>query len=98
MTTAQGPMLARKRALGRAAFRAAEPASILVGLLCPIGDTLFATPALAALRLRFPAARIDVLVYRSNANILTGNPDINDQVIYDPSSSTHPLARYVHGV
>lgn len=58
-----------------------DPARILVGLLCPIGDTLFATPALAALRRRFPQAHITALVYRANTGILDGNPDLDERIV-----------------
>jgi lipopolysaccharide heptosyltransferase II len=71
---------------------------VLVGLLCPIGDTLFATPALAVLRRRFPRAHIDALVYRSNRGMLEGNPDIDDYVLYDPTQASHGLARFAHSV
>jgi lipopolysaccharide heptosyltransferase II len=60
-----------------------NPKHILVGLLCPIGDTLFATPALAALRRRFPGARITALVSRSNAGILDGNPALDARILSD---------------
>ncbi len=57
------------------------PRQILVGLLCPIGDTLFATPALAALRHRFPRAHITALVSPSNTGILDGNPSIDARIL-----------------
>jgi ADP-heptose:LPS heptosyltransferase len=53
---------------------------ILVQALLPIGDTLFATPAIHALRQRYPHARITALVYHSNAGILASNPDIDNLV------------------
>jgi lipopolysaccharide heptosyltransferase II len=62
---------------------ATNPERILVGLLCPIGDTLFATPALAALRRRFPNARITALVSRSNTGILDGNPALDARILSD---------------
>ncbi|HEV2235582.1 MAG TPA: glycosyltransferase family 9 protein [Ktedonobacterales bacterium] len=62
---------------------ATNPERILVGLLCPIGDTLFATPALAALRRRFPNAHITALVSRSNTGILDGNPALDARIICD---------------
>lgn len=96
MMRAQGPRLARTRTLGRPARgEASDPATILVGLLCPIGDTLLATPALAALRQRFPSARIDALVYCANAGILDGNPHLNSRVIFDGASQSSVLARTV---
>ncbi len=60
-----------------------DPAQILVAMLLPIGDTLLATPALAALRRRFPLAKITVVAGRSNAGILTDNPAFDQLVIVD---------------
>ena len=55
---------------------------ILVMLLLPIGDTLFATPALHALRERYPGARITALVYPSNKGVLHNNPDVDDFLLW----------------
>jgi ADP-heptose:LPS heptosyltransferase len=74
------------------------PRRILVGLLLPIGDTLLATPALAALRRRFAAAEITALVSASNAGILDGNPDIARRV-WVPVRGTGSRARqFLSGV
>src|SRR5215475_11394085 len=67
----------------------AHPSRILVGLISPIGDTLLATPALAALRRAFPEAEIAALVAPSNAGILSGNPDV-DRLIYAPAQGADP--------
>jgi ADP-heptose:LPS heptosyltransferase len=67
----------------------AHPSRILVGLISPIGDTLLATPALAALRQAFPEAEIAALVAPSNAGILSGNPDV-DRLIYAPAQGAEP--------
>jgi len=42
-----------------------------------IGDVLLTTPLLRSLRLAYPDARIDALVYNWTAGILDGNPDVN---------------------
>lgn len=60
--------------------RIPEPQRILVTLMCPIGDTLLATPALAALRRSQPSAHITVLTNVSNAGILDGNPDFDEHI------------------
>ena len=77
---------------------ALDPRRILVGLLCPIGDTLFATPALAALRRRFPQAHITALVYRKNIGILEGNPDVDERLIVDAGAEEPKLLRLAWGV
>ncbi len=61
-----------------------EYARILVNLLLPIGDTLFATTVVRALRRRYPLAYIAVLVYPSNKGILEGNPDV-DEIFVHPA-------------
>ncbi len=51
-------------------------------LLLPIGDTLFTTPALHAVRLAHPDAEIHALVFPSNRAILETNPDIDGLITY----------------
>jgi len=75
-----------------------EPRSILVAALCPIGDTLFLTPALAQLRRRFADARMLALVSPSNAGILDGNPDV-DGLLLTPERGAGPeWHRFLAGV
>lgn len=50
---------------------------ILLLILLPIGDTLFTTPAIHALRERYPDAEITAIVYPTNQGILNNNPDID---------------------
>ena len=61
---------------------------ILLALLLPIGDTLFATPAIHALRRRYPDARMTALVYPTNKGILDNNPDIDDFLLWPTRQST----------
>jgi heptosyltransferase-2 len=70
---------------------------ILVVKLADIGDLLTATPAVRALRMTFPDARIDALVTPQAAPVIDGN-DAVDRVIQfpkalfdDPRSLIHPL-------
>jgi ADP-heptose:LPS heptosyltransferase len=55
---------------------------IAVFLLLPIGDTLFTTPALHAIRLANPDAIIHALVFPSNRAILEANPDVDALINY----------------
>ena len=55
----------------------ATPRSILVCALLPIGDTLFTTPALHAVRQRYPGARITALTYPTNSGVLLANPAVD---------------------
>src|SRR5436305_2502086 len=62
---------------------------ILIFSLLPIGDTLFTTPAVHALRNRYPDAHITALVYPTNAGVLRSNPDINE-FVYWPTRQNWP--------
>lgn len=62
---------------------------ILLLLLLPIGDTLFTTPAIHALRRRYPEAHITALVYPTNAGILRSNPDV-DELLFWPTRQSWP--------
>jgi ADP-heptose:LPS heptosyltransferase len=55
---------------------------IAVFLLLPIGDTLFTTPALHAIRLTYPDATIHALVYPTNRTILEASPDLDGLITY----------------
>ena len=67
----------------------ADPRSVLVIAGPAHGDVLLATPLLASLRSTLPAATIDVLVYRGQAGILAGNPDVTEVL----TASKHPRGR-----
>jgi len=48
-----------------------------------IGDLICTTPAIHAVRERFPDARIGVLVSTYNADVIINNPDIDEVYIYE---------------
>ncbi len=54
-----------------------KPTKILVIAMQYLGDVLLTTPLLHSLRLAYPDAQMDVLVYSNTAAMLEGNPDIS---------------------
>lgn len=47
----------------------------------PLGDTLFATPTIRALRQRYPTALLTALASSNNAPLLSHNPDLDDAIV-----------------
>jgi ADP-heptose:LPS heptosyltransferase len=66
---------------------------ILLVLMLPIGDTLFATPTIRAVRRRYPEAHIAALVFPTNAAALHANEDL-DEIILHPTGQTFTVAGY----
>jgi ADP-heptose:LPS heptosyltransferase len=58
------------------------------------GDLLLTTPALRALRLGLPTARIEVLTARGMGELLEGNPDIDSVLEFDRRSIGSQAALY----
>jgi ADP-heptose:LPS heptosyltransferase len=56
---------------------------ILVIRFTSLGDVILTTPVVAALRKRFPQARIDFLVMNSCAEAIHGNPHIDTLIRFD---------------
>ncbi|MCZ7546121.1 MAG: WecB/TagA/CpsF family glycosyltransferase [Anaerolineae bacterium] len=63
---------------------------ILVVKLADIGDLLTATPALAALRETFPAARIDLLTTPHSAPVVHGTGLVDTVITFDKFAFDHP--------
>lgn len=54
-----------------------EARRIVVLQLCPLGDTLFGTPALRALRDHYSQAELVVVTWNTNRSVLVGNPAVD---------------------
>ncbi len=59
-----------------------DPGRILVIQLRRIGDVILTTPAVAALKARWPRAELDFLVEPAGAEALAGNPHIHELIVY----------------
>jgi lipopolysaccharide heptosyltransferase II len=66
------------------------PKRILVVKLADLGDLLTATPALRALRVRFPTAQIDALVTPSSAPLLNGLDSVHERLLFEKSDFDRP--------
>jgi heptosyltransferase III len=66
---------------------------ILLLVLRRLGDVLLATPLLRSLRLAYPGATIDVLVYAGQEGMLEGNPDCNAVIAVEPYPDRAAYAR-----
>ena len=53
------------------------PKKVLIIVTRRIGDVLLATPLIRSMRLSWPDARIDILVFENSQEIISANPDIN---------------------
>jgi ADP-heptose:LPS heptosyltransferase len=60
-----------------------EPDRILVIRLKSIGDVVFTLPAVHALRVRFPQARLEFLTSVENAEIIAGFPGVDEVLAVD---------------
>ena len=57
--------------------------NILIIRLRLVGDVVFTTPAIRALRRHFPDARITYLVERAAAPIVLGNPHLDEVMVVE---------------
>lgn len=76
-------------------------AKILVKGVNWIGDSLFMTPSLAALRTGFPSSHISLLINPWVREIFDGNPNIDEIIIYDEKGKEKTLKgkiRFIHSL
>jgi len=66
---------------------------ILVIKLRNIGDVLLSAPLFSNLKEAFPGARISALVNSGTQEMLTGNPDVDQVIVYDRGIKSAPLFR-----
>lgn len=76
----------------------ATPDRILLIKLRHHGDVLLTTPVVNALKTRFPAARIDMLVYRETVPVLSRNRDIHQILTLDRSLRGWKAVRHYLGL
>lgn len=62
-----------------------DPEKILVIRIDRIGDMFTSTPALRALRQRFPKARIDLVASSGNHMVVRNNPHVNNVYVFHPN-------------
>lgn len=63
---------------------------ILIYKLDHIGDVLIATPALRAIRRRFPEAEIKIVIGEWSQAVLAHNPNVDDVLVYNSTIFTRP--------
>jgi lipopolysaccharide heptosyltransferase II len=63
--------------------------SILVVRLYFLGDVVVSIPVFEALKRRFPEAEVSVLVKRRARDVLAGNPNIDEIIVYDAVENYH---------
>jgi len=77
------------------------PKRILVVKLSAIGDVLMATPVAKALRVAFPDAYIAWIVERKSADVVLGNPYLDEVIVWERSkgSGLGPvISSFVNGI
>lgn len=60
-----------------------------------IGDLVLSTPALKALKERYPEAELSVLASSANHTLLAGNPNVGRVIIYDSAKGWRGLIRTI---
>ena len=74
------------------------PGKILFVRLDRVGDVVLSTPAIEALKRRFPRAELTVLLRPQTAALLENNPHVDRRVVFDPGASPSERARVLKGL
>ena len=69
-----------------------HPRRILVIRLDLIGDLVLSMTTVRALKHAYPDAAIDLLALPASAKVVTGDPDLNEIITYDPNVWRRPKA------
>lgn len=72
--------------------------SILFIRLDRVGDVVLSTPAMEALKRRFPRAEMTVLIRPQTAALLDNNPHVDYRVVLDPGAPPAEKARILRGL
>ena len=74
------------------------PKRILIVKLSAIGDVLMATPVAAAVRKAYPDSYIAWVVERKSADVVIGNPFIDEVIIWERGKVKGKLANILHSL
>jgi len=74
------------------------PRKILVIITRRLGDVLLATPLIRTIREAWPAAAIDVLVFKGTEGIIVANPDIRNVITVEEHCRTWPHLKFLPGL
>jgi heptosyltransferase-1 len=70
-----------------------QPENILIIKLSSIGDVVMATPVIRVLRDAYPRARISWLVETMSGDIVAGNPELDEIIVWEKARWLHLLGR-----
>ena len=67
--------------------------NILVVEMLYIGDVIVITPAIRALKRRYPEAKITAMVNTSMVDVISGNPNVDSIISYSPEDLNYKFSR-----